>query len=190
MVNLKVFSFLCFVSPPKRSLFWGTKFQLEEFYWEDGYRIDRDGEIIQFLRTQPELRVLAAPLSNPQLRPSLPKLQTFVGDTDSIKQLLSNQPVEKLRWRGHPPEKSSAYLDLLSSLTSLRVLSIGASNPRSGPWLPILAPLLTTLELLHLTGLHVCIPLRSFCHLSLNVDHHGHVRTRVKTNMSSGRFQT
>lgn len=162
MFNLKVFKFQNFVSPSKRNLFWGTKFQLEEFYWNDGYDVDMDGELLRFLKTQPKLKVLAAPLSNDTVRWTLfPELRTFIGDAGSIRQIIPHHPVTKLRWRGlNSPD--TTYKDTFAALTTLRVLSIEYSQAVS--WVAIIAPHLKSLEILHMTGPRVC-PL--FSHLRI-----------------------
>ncbi|KAJ3576815.1 hypothetical protein NP233_g163 [Leucocoprinus birnbaumii] len=154
MVNLKVFSFRNFVSPSKRDLFWGTKFTLEEFYWDDGYPVDVNGELGRFLKSQPNIRaVLAAPLGSLDGHvPLLPKSQTYIGDTSSLKQLVITNSPEKLRWRGNPPDSSFTCQMTLKFLNKVRVLSMG--GPRTRPWLPTLVHHLSSLEILHLTGLH------------------------------------
>ncbi|KAF5346523.1 hypothetical protein D9756_010018 [Leucocoprinus leucothites] len=164
MVNLKIFSFRNFVSPSKRALFWGTKFQLEEFYWDDGYSIDFDGEMAWFLKTQPQLRVLAAPLSNQELHaPHLPRLRTFIGDEGSIKRLFYSNTVERLRWRGSLSPLLNGTVgcrnSFLAALTKLRVLSIG--GPHINPFMPTLTPYLHSLEVLHTDGLHDTNEVRS-----------------------------
>ncbi|KAF9451428.1 hypothetical protein P691DRAFT_773098 [Macrolepiota fuliginosa MF-IS2] len=150
MINLRVFTFRNFVSPSTRALFWGTKFQLEEFYWDDGYTTDKDGELLWFLRTQFKLKLLAAPLSKANLRSALlPELQTFIGDAESIKQVVPHHPVTKLRWKG-PDMPSAAPRITLAALAPLQTLSIGC--PRAMPWLNVIAPYVKSLQVLHITG--------------------------------------
>ncbi|KAJ3576820.1 hypothetical protein NP233_g164 [Leucocoprinus birnbaumii] len=158
MSNLRVFAFRNFVSPSKRCLFWGTRFQLEEFYWDDGYSIDVDGDLVWFLKTQPQLRVLAAPLGNADIRvPHFPKLQTFIGDGESMEHLVRNNSVEKFRWRASLSDDAIANRESMRmALSKLRVLSIGSSQTSS--LMPTLALYLQSLEVLHvnyINALHV-----------------------------------
>ncbi|KXN85886.1 hypothetical protein AN958_10728 [Leucoagaricus sp. SymC.cos] len=196
MTNLKIFSFRNFVSPSIRDLFWGTKFQLEEFYWDDGYDFDRDGEIAHFLRTQPGLKVLAAPLrlreSDPLVSlPVLPKLRTLIGDMGAIRRLICIHPIEKLRWRDSPPEvlysgPNMKTLEASESLAKLRVPSIGATRPQS--WWTTLTPYLRSLEVLHISGLHV----RDFCQFQerIMIDGLGQTRTLKSFISNSAKFQS
>lgn len=187
MINLRILSFRCFLSPSnlKRELFWGTRFQLEELYWEDGYSMDYDGELFWFLKTQPELRVLAASLGKSDLRtPLFPRLRTFIGDVNSIRQVADKVPLEKLRWRGNSPNGSLECRKLFTSLSTLRVLSIDISQ--STPWIPTVASHLQSLEIFNVTGSHV----RPFSLLALYLCLLFFSRTTMKLDTSSSIFLT
>lgn len=158
MDNLKIFALQSFIPPSPRELFWGTMCQLEEFYWDDG-GADPKGETVRFLRTQPELKVLAASLPDASIHSTIfPELQTFIGDTRSIMQVLPHHPITNLRWKGRTP--TEACRAVFPNLKTLRMLSIGAQ--RDTPWLDMVAPYMKSLEFLHITGSHVRFPFTCF----------------------------
>jgi hypothetical protein len=152
MVNLKVLFFGALKSHPSIQILRECTFQLEVFGWES--RDDAE-QLLEFLITQPNLRILRAEWKGPELNTSgvCPRLQVLHGNRGMMNAFLPVRGITSLKWS--PDQEESPFnrpIDHLSQeFHRIRFFSFGGHFGR--PWLLVI-PQLRALEVLELIGLN------------------------------------
>jgi hypothetical protein len=154
MVNLKYLLFQALNSLPCAHILRGCTFRLEILRWQN----DRDEEqLLEFLTTQPNLRILGVTWTIPTLNTSgiCPVLQVLHGNQRAIDAFLPGRSITSLKW--------SAVLEELridaprysppQEFHHLRYFSYGGYLGR--PLINVVAPHLPVLEVFELVGLHL-----------------------------------
>jgi len=153
MVNLKHLFFGAVNGLPCAQILRGCTFHLEILKWENY----RDAEqLLQFLPTQTDLRILGVTWSHPELNTSgiCPKLQVLHGDQITMDAFLPGRTITSLKWS---PELEELRIDAPiytppQEFRHLRYFSFGGFCGR--PLLSVVLCHLPVLEVLELVGLH------------------------------------
>ena len=155
MVNLKWLSLETLDQASNRRRFVeilrGCAFQLEFFEW---YNVSHDEEtdFLEFLASQPRLRVLLLPgLKNTSTPiPPRPRLETLRGNRCVMDAFLPGRRIVSLKWMSdHWNEHFDSIAPLSQSLKEINFLSLGGSFGIR-PSLVLLCPHLRSLEVLEL----------------------------------------
>jgi len=101
MVNLKVLCFCAMHGHPSSQILRGCSFQLEVFRWVRWESRDDAGRLLEFLSTQPSLRVLAVEwMAGPELNTLgiCPGLQVLHGNQGLLNAFLPGRRITSLMW--------------------------------------------------------------------------------------------
>jgi hypothetical protein len=153
MVNLKHLVFSAFHDSPCAQILRGCTFRLEILKWGNF----RDAEqLLEFLPTQTDLRILEVMLSSPELNTSdiCPRLQVLHGDQGAMDAFLPGRTITSLKWS---PDLEELRIDAPiytppQEFHHLRYFSFGGFCGR--PPLSVVLGHLPVLEVLELIGLH------------------------------------
>jgi len=152
MVNLKILRFRTWTGQDSAQTLHGCTFQLEVFEWNNREYVD---QILEFLRTQPHLRILKVCWGRPELDTSgiCPRLQVLHGDRNTINAFLPGRPVTSLKWTPNAEElQFSDSIDHLSEeFHHIRFFSLGGTF--SWPRLDLVIHHLRAVEVLELVGI-------------------------------------
>ena len=159
MVNLKYLLFQALRALPCAQILRGCTFRLEILRWQN---LRDEEQLLEFLTSQPKLRILQVTSTNPGLNTSgtCPELQVLHGDQRVIDAFLPGRRITSLKWSAGLEELriGAPIYTPPQEFHHLRYLSFGGFFGR--PLLSVIVPHLPVLEVLELVGLHfaeVCV---------------------------------